>query len=175
MRYMAVKCSPPFAVAGDSAGGNLAAVCAQSALADGEPRLAAQLLVYPVTDCDMTTESYRIYAEDDRLLLDGVTMRWFWDHYAPAPESRTETRASPLRAASLAGLPPAIVVIAEHDPLRDEGLEYARRLGEAGVPVTLDYQPDMPHAFFTQVNVLQRANETVARAGNQLRTLIAAA
>ena len=122
----------PLIVAGDSAGGNLAAVVAQRAR-DAGPLLALQVLVYPVTDSDLDTPSYLDPA--NQLIVSRETMAWFWDHYAPDRSIRTRPDASPLRAASLAGLPPAVVLTAEHDVLRDEGEAYARRLTEHGVRV----------------------------------------
>ena len=97
----------PLIVAGDSAGGNLAAVVCQKAKAAGGPEIAAQVLVYPVTDAAMDTKSYADPA--NQLLLNADLMRWFWDHYAPAPEDRNRPEASPLRADDLSRLPPAIV------------------------------------------------------------------
>ena len=119
-------------VAGWSAGGNLAAVVTQRARDEGGPRIAAQLLVCPVTDGDFTRSSYVENAEGKGLTAS--VMAWFWDHYVDAVD-RTDPRASPLRAESLAGLPPAVVVTCEFDPLRDEGDAYAAGLAAAGVPV----------------------------------------
>jgi 4-hydroxyacetophenone monooxygenase len=142
----------PLVVAGDSAGGNLATVVARRARdAEDGPDIALQVLVYPVTDCDLTTPSYLDPA--NQLMLTAASMRWFWNHYLPDPELRANPDASPLRAADLAGLPPAIVVSAEHDPLRDEGEAYARRLAEAGVAVTHRRFDGQMHGFFTMVNL----------------------
>jgi len=164
----------PLLIGGDSAGGNLAAVCAQRAREAGGPSLAAQILVYPVVDHDMTTPSYLDHGSNQELLLDTRAMAWFWDHYAPTLAERDDPEASPLRAESLAGLPPATVVIAEYDPLRDEGLAYARRLRDAGVEVTVHEYDDMPHGFFSFVNLFQTGNAAVAKVGAQMRALIAA-
>jgi acetyl esterase len=141
----------PLIVAGDSAGGNLAAVVALRARLAG-PAIAAQVLVYPVTDADFSTTSYQDPAND--LLLTRESMAWFWDHYAPDPAARLHPDASPLRAPNLSGLPPAIVVTAEHDVLRDEGELYATRLLKAGVPVTLRRFAGQMHGFFTMTGVL---------------------
>src|SRR4051794_39916350 len=119
-------------VAGWSAGGNLAAVVSQLARDAGGPDIKAQLLLTPVTDADFSRQSYVDNA--DGYVLTTSLMKWFWDHYAAEGE-RSDPKASPLRAASLAGLPPAVIVTAEFDPLRDEGDAYAAALAEAGVPV----------------------------------------
>jgi acetyl esterase len=142
----------PLMVAGDSAGGNLAAVVAQRAVREGGPDIALQVLVYPVTDCDLDNDSYR--DPENQLLLSRETMVWFWNHYAPDAAARLEPDASPLRAADLSGLPPAVVATAEHDVLRDEGEAYAQRLKEAGVPVEFRRFHGQMHGFFTMVNVL---------------------
>jgi acetyl esterase len=137
----------PLFVAGDSAGGNLAAVVALRARDRSGPEIAMQFLVYPVTDCDFDRPSY--VDPDNQVLLTRGAMIWFWDHYVPDESRRTEPDASPLRAADLSGLPPAVVLTAEHDPLRDEGEEYAKRLEEAGVPVEFKRYEGQTHAFFT--------------------------
>jgi acetyl esterase/lipase len=120
------------AVAGWSAGGNLAAVTCQRVRDEGGPRILGQLLLTPVTDCDMTTRSYT--ENGDGYVLTLPLMRWFWDHYCD-PTDRADPRASPLRATDLSRLPPAMVVTCEFDPLRDEGQAYAAALAKAGVPV----------------------------------------
>jgi acetyl esterase len=141
------------AVCGDSAGGNLAAVVARRARDAGGPALAAQLLIYPGVDlaADETTyPSRRQNAEGYLLWLED--MLWFGDHYAGAwagaGRDLTEPDLSPLHAESLAGLAPAVVVVAEFDPLRDEGIAYARALEAAGTPVALLELPGMIHGFF---------------------------
>jgi acetyl esterase len=144
----------PLVVMGDSAGGNLAAIVAQRAR-DGGPRIAAQVLVYPVTDCDLDNASYR--DPENQLLLSRDSMVWFWDHYTPDASCRTEPGASPLRSEDLSGLPPAIVLTAEHDVLRDEGEAYAEKLRAAGVPVESRRLDGQMHGFFTMVNVLPGA------------------
>lgn len=142
----------PLVVMGDSAGGNLAAIVAQRARAEGAPDVALQVLVYPVTDADVDTASYVDAA--NQLLLSRDAMIWFWDHYAPDGASRANTDASPLQEADLSGLPPAVVLTAEHDPLRDEGEAYAAKLQAAGVPVEHRRFDGQMHGFFTMVNVL---------------------
>jgi acetyl esterase len=142
----------PLIVAGDSAGGNLSAIVAQRAHAEGGPPIALQVLVYPVTDADLDNASYSDPA--NQLMLSRDSMVWFWDHYAPDPASRRNLDASPLQAADLSGLPPAVVLTAEHDVLRDEGEAYAARLAGAGVPVQQRRFAGQMHGFFTMVNVL---------------------
>ncbi|GAA1680900.1 hypothetical protein GCM10009733_092060 [Nonomuraea maheshkhaliensis] len=149
----------PIVVAGDSAGGNLAAVVAQRARDENGPAIALQVLVYPATDCDLDNDSYR--APDNQLLLTRDAMVWFWDHYAPDPASRANPDASPLRAADLSGLPPALVLTAEYDVLRDEGEAYAERLRQAGVPVEFRRFEGQMHVFFTLVNVLPASAEAL--------------
>ena len=158
----------PLVVAGDSAGGNLAAVTALRARDQGGPAIALQLLVYPVVDHDMTTGSYEQYA-DAPLLLNRRGMMWFWDHYAPDVTDRSHPHASPLLAADHSGLPPAYVLIAEFDPLRDEGLAYAAKLEAAGVPVTVRRFDDQLHAFFGMVNIMESADTAVAEAAVAIR------
>ncbi len=137
----------PLIVAGDSAGGNLSAVMALRARDRNGPPIALQVLIYPVTDVDFDRPSYA--DPENQLILTRDAMIWFWDHYAPDESRRTEPDASPLHAASLAGLPPAVVLTAEHDVLRDEGEAYAERLREAGVPVEAKRHAGQTHGFFT--------------------------
>lgn len=154
------------AVGGDSAGGNLAAVCTALARDAGGPDLCFQLLVYPVVDFDLTTPSMVDNAEG--YLLSRAVMEWFYDHYT-APTQRTDPRAAPLRADDLSGLPPALIITAEYDPLRDEGEAYGRRLAEAGVPVTVSRYDGMIHSFFSMTAFADRAVEAEAEAGAALR------
>jgi acetyl esterase len=154
----------PIVVAGDSAGGNLAAVCALRARDLSGPALAMQLLVYPVTDCDLDRKSYHQFLGNE-LILNRGDMVWFWDHYAPDPAVRANPYASPLRAPDLSGLPPAYVITAEFDPLREEGFAFAHRLQDAKVPVEHRHYASQIHAFFTFVNVLEDADRAVADAG----------
>jgi acetyl esterase len=145
----------PLIVAGDSAGGNLAAIVAQRAKADGGPEIALQVLVYPVTDADVDNASYS--NPDNQLMLTREAMIRFWNHYAPDPSVRANVDATPLHAEDLAGLPPALVITAEYDVLRDEGEAYAERLRAAGVPVEHRRFPGQMHGFFMMVNVLPGA------------------
>ena len=137
----------PLIVAGDSAGGNLAAVMAVRARDRHGPPIALQVLVYPVTDADFDRPSYT--DPENQLLLTRDAMLWFWDHYLPDAVRRIEPDASPLHSKDLSGLPPAVVLTAEHDVLRDEGEAYAARLAEAGVPVDLQRHARQTHGFFT--------------------------
>jgi len=158
------------AIGGDSAGGNLTAVIAQLARDRGGPPLRFQLLVYPATDANTDTPSYHENATGYFLELAG--MRWFYDHYLPRNADRTDPRASPLRTADLRGLPPALVITAEFDPLRDEGETYAARLRDAGVPVTLTRYHGMIHGFFGMGPLLDQGKHAVAEAAAALRTAL---
>jgi len=149
----------PLIVAGDSAGGNLSAVMAMRARAAGGPAIALQVLVYPVTDSDLGSTSYLDPA--NQLMLSRDSMAWFWDHYAPDPESRLHPDAVPLRSANFADLPPAVILTAEHDVLRDEGELYATRLLKAGVPVRHQRFAGQMHGFFTMTDVLPGAGEAL--------------
>ncbi|QBJ96564.1 alpha/beta hydrolase [Rhodococcus sp. ABRD24] len=134
------------AVAGDSAGGNLAAVAAQILRDAGGPPLAGQFLIYPPTDA---RGEYLSRVENGTgYLLDTTTMDWFLGHYAPNPADHQDERISPVNAASLAHLPPAVIVTAEFDPLRDEAEDYGRELRIAGVPVEVVRCDGMIHGFF---------------------------
>lgn len=134
-------------VAGDSAGGNLAAVTALRVRDEGGPKLCGQMLIYPVTDYFVPgTPSMTENAEGYGLTRDG--MIWFWNHYVRSPADGVHPHASPLRASTLAGLPPALVATAEYDPLRDEGEYYAQALAKAGVAVDMKRWPGMNHGFF---------------------------
>lgn len=139
--------SSRIAIAGDSAGGNLAAAVALLAARRGEPEIRLQALLYPVTDCDFSTLSYRDFGTG--LNLDLAAMRWFWQHYIPDPVVRRDPLASPLHApiADLRGLPPALVITAECDVLRDEGEAYARKLANAGVAVNAVRYMGTLHGF----------------------------
>ena len=134
------------AIAGDSAGGNLAAVCALMARDRGGPDLVFQLLIYPVTDCSFDTASYRDNAEG--YYLEAVTMRWYWRQYLGDGGDGSNPYASPLQAPDLSHLPPALIITAGYDPLRDEGEAYGRRLQEAGVDATVSRYETLFHGFF---------------------------
>jgi acetyl esterase len=140
-------------VGGDSAGGNLAAVTAIAVRETG-PKLAGQVLIYPATDFAMNHPSHR--EPETSLLLTHSVIKWFIDHYM-GDADRSDWRASPVRA-KLEGLPPAYVLVAGADPLRDEGNEYAERLTQAGVAVTYRFFPGQFHGFFTMGKLLGQAN-----------------
>jgi acetyl esterase len=154
------------AVGGDSAGGNLAAAVTLLAR-DRGPLLAHQLLVYPNTDYLSDTASLR--ENTDPLLFNRNSADWYWGHYLASPRDGADPLASPLRAPDHAGLPSATVITAEYDPLRDQAEEYGRRLGDAGVPVTLSRYSGMVHGFFTMSGVLDAARDAVAEAAGCLR------
>jgi acetyl esterase len=154
------------AVGGDSAGGNLAAAVCLRAIARGEPRPAFQLLVYPATDLVEDAASVELFAEG--FLLGRRGMIWFKDHYAPV-ERRREPECSPLLAPSLEAHPPAYVLLAGFDPLRDEGRAYAKRLEEAGVEVVLDEVPSSMHGFFNLGWYIPVADAAMHRAAEALR------
>jgi acetyl esterase len=161
---IAGRADVPLIVAGDSAGGNLSAVMALRARDRNGPKIALQVLIYPVTGADFTTGSYVDPENQTLLTKDGMV--WFWDHYAPDPAIRNEPDASPIMAADLSGLPPAVVITAEHDVLRDEGEAYAERLRAAGVPVDFKRYPGQIHAFFTLMMLpgSERAFQQVVKA-----------
>ncbi|AJE80393.1 lipase/esterase [Streptomyces albus] len=146
----------PLVLAGDSAGANLATVCARRAREHGGPRIAAQLLISPVTDHDPTRPSYGRNT-DELLLLRAADMAWFWDLYVPDARLRDDPDVSPLRAGDLSSSPPALIVLAGRDPLYDEGLAYAEALRRAGVPVDLVVHPTMAHGFVAFPSLPQAA------------------
>ena len=156
-------------VGGDSAGGNLAAVVAIAARDGNGPAIASQVLIYPAIDFAMTHPSHS--EPETSLLLTHSVIRWFRDHYLNGAADVHDWRASPARAKTLVGLPPAYVLTAGADPLRDEGDEYAKRLKEAGVPVTYRTFPGQFHGFFTMGKLLQQANVAASEIGVWLKAL----
>lgn len=164
-------------VAGDSAGGNLAAAVALRARDEGLA-LAGQLLIYPVTaHYTAAFDSYAEFATGYGLTREAMV--WFWDLYLGAAHNEQQARglssqAAPLLAQDLRGLPPALVMTAAVDVLRDEGEAYGMRLIEAGVPATMTRYPGMHHGFFTYPGVLDGANRAAAQAGEWVRTLLPA-
>jgi acetyl esterase len=150
------------AVGGDSAGGNLAAAVALRARDAGGPALAGQLLVYPNTDQLADDESMR--AADDPFLFNHNSVAWYRQHYLAGSADAENPLASPLRAESLAGLPPALVITAEYDPLRDQGEAYAGRMAAEGVAVELVRYPGMAHGFFTMLGTVDASRDAIAQA-----------
>ena len=158
------------AVGGESAGGNLAAALCLRARGRGHPALAAQLLLCAPLDHRFDTQSYVENA--DGYLLTRADMQWFWSNYLPDPTAGEDPLASPLRAPDLHGLPPALVVTAEFDPLRDEGDAYATRLAAAEIPVILRRYPGMVHGFPGMAATVDAAAAAIAEIGTGLRSLI---
>jgi acetyl esterase len=156
------------AVGGDSAGGNLAAVVALLARDAGNtPAIALQVLVYPVTDLAGESKSYGDFA--DGYLLTRDSMRWFKNHYLKSSSDADDWRASPLRASSLAGLPPALIVTAGFDPLRDEGAAYAARMTEAGGRVDYVCYGGMIHGFMPMGKLIDTGNRAISHVAASLR------
>ncbi len=162
----------PLVIGGDSAGGNLAAAMTLRSREQNGPKIDFQVLVYPVTDADFTRPSY--LDPENQLMLMTESMVWFWDHYAPV-EKRQEQEASPLRAESLADLPPAYVAIAEHDVLRDEGEAYAERLTASGVEVETELYSGQMHGFISMFNILPASAQVISRIAEQIQQRVAVA
>jgi acetyl esterase/lipase len=157
-------------VAGWSAGGNVAAVAAQRARDEGGPQLLGQVLLTPVVDGDMTRASYRENGEG--YVLTSALMNWFWDHYAD-PADRRDPRAAPIRG-NLAGLPPAVVITAQFDPLRDEGEAYVEALKAAGVPARHIRARGHTHTSVTMVDVVISGGPVRAEIAEAVRDLFPA-
>jgi acetyl esterase len=158
--------SKRLAVGGDSAGGNLAAAVALLAREAGGLPISYQLLIYPVATQDFTLPSMTAHGEG--YLLTKTGMQWFWNHYVRTPADAKDLRASPLLAPSHKDLPPAFVALAEYDILRDEGVAYARKLEQAGVPVRLEEYAGMIHGF-ASMSVVDRTLEILQEWGRGLR------
>lgn len=157
------------AVGGDSAGGNLAIVVAMRCRDAGGPALSAQVLIYPVTDSSsLDTASHRELAEG--YFLTRAAMDWFTNHYLASPDQKRHPEVSPLLAPNVSGLPPALVITAEFDPLRDEGEAYAKRLHDAGVPVTISRYPGMIHGFVSMRGVLSGGRQAIKEAAEFTRS-----
>ena len=155
------------AVGGESAGGNLAAAMSLMAADRGGPGIVLQLLVYPAVGKDLDTVSSNENAEGYSLTK--VTMEWYWDHYVKGDEDAANPYAAPIQAKSLAGQPPALVITAEFDPIRDEGEDYAKRLREAGVEATFTRYDGVIHGFFTMGAVVDKGQQAVDEASAALR------
>lgn len=160
------------AVGGSSAGGNLAAAVALLARDKGFPGLIFQLLVCPVIDRKFTTESYLHYGEGYGLTRE--SMELYWELYLRDPGDAMNPLASPIHAKDLSGLPPALVITAEYDPLRDEAEMYARRLQEAGVPTVCTRYEGMIHGFFGRPGQIDKAKTAIAQAASALKAGFAA-
>jgi acetyl esterase len=160
------------AIGGDSAGGNLTAVVAQMARDHDGPRLVFQLLIYPATDFTSQTSSKTENADGYFLTLDD--MHWFENHYLNSKADRLNPLASPLLASNLSNLPPALILTAEYDPLRDEGELYGQRLQEAGVSVTVRRYAGLIHGFFGNAAIVDEAARAVAETSQTLREVFAA-
>ena len=158
------------AVLGDSAGGTQATVAAMMARDRGKPDLALQVLIYPITDYNFNTGSYRNNGEGYMLSRD--MMKWFWGHYLEDELMADEPYVSPLRANDLSGLPQALILTAEYDPLRDEGEAYAQRLKEAGVEVKLTRYDGMIHGFMRMTSRLDKARLALDEVAGTLKTVL---
>jgi acetyl esterase len=159
------------AVGGDSAGGNLAAVCALLARNEGHPRLAFQLLIYPCTAPEPETPSHRKFAEG--YVLTRNTITWFYKQYARSPKEFHDFRFAPLVADDLSNLPPALLLVAGFDPLRDEGVDYAKRMIEAGNRVTLVNYEGMIHGFYLMGAAVDAAKRAIAQSAQALKEAFA--
>jgi acetyl esterase/lipase len=158
------------AVAGDSAGGNLAAVVCMMAQTKGHPDLKYQILIYPITDLsNVDTESYHKHAVGYMLTREG--MIYYRDHYLGSTDDSKNPYASPLLADNVSGLPPALIIAAEFDVLKDEGKAYADRLEKAGVPVKYSLYNDMIHAFFNLGSVTGRTRDAIDETALALRAV----
>jgi acetyl esterase len=167
----AIQADPErIAVGGDSAGGHLAAVVALMARDRQGPRLYLQVLIYPITDFNFETSSYMNNADGYMLTRD--LMRWFWNHYLETEDAADHPYVSPLRAEDLGNLPPALIITAEYDPLRDEGEAYAAKLQQAGVKVKSIRYDGMIHGFFRMTSRLVKANEALNEVAGYLKGLL---
>lgn len=162
------------AIAGNSVGGNMTAVTCLMAKDKGGPKIKFQLLLWPVTDADFNRDSWKKYAEGR--FLTSAMMKWMWNHYLPDNEKRKEYYASPLQASidKLKGLPPALVQLAENDILYDEGLAYARKLDEAGVPTTIQTYNGFIHDFglLNPLNHIEAVKTSVDQAAAALKNAL---
>jgi acetyl esterase len=158
------------AVGGDSAGGNLSAVISQMTRDRRGPKIAFQLLIYPATDMRMSSASIEENADGPILTKAGII--WFMNHYLNGPEDRTNPWASPLLANDLAGLPPAFILTAECDPLRDEGEAYGRKLQAAGGHAEILEYKGMPHGFFSFAAALEGGRRAMADSADRLRSAL---
>jgi acetyl esterase len=155
------------AVGGDSAGGNLSAVVCQLAKSDGGPKIAYQLLMFPMTQFGAAFASLRRFGAG--FLLERQSLDWFTQNYLPDDVDINDPRISPLQSPDMSGLPPAYVMLAGCDPLHDEGLAYAEKLSATGVSVSVADYPGMVHSFVHMQAVLPQASEALSRAAKAMR------
>jgi acetyl esterase len=161
------------AVGGDSAGGNLAASVALMARDRGRPALCLQVLIYPIINYDLTTESYGRFA--DGYLLTRAAMQWFWQQYLPNEKDAKQLYVAPIQAKDLSGLAPALVLTAEFDVLRDEGESYAERMKAAGVPAEQTRYNGMIHGFVPRLKLFDSARIAVEQIATALKRVFASA
>ena len=167
----AIQADPDrLAVGGDSAGGHLAAVVALMARDRQGPRIDWQILIYPITDCNFDTPSY--IENKEGFMLSRDLMKWFWNHFIENEGQANDPYVSPLRAENLSDLPPALIITAEYDPLRDEGESYGKRLQQAGVKVTMSRYPGVIHAFIRMTARLDKAKEALDEVAGTLRRVL---
>ncbi|MEI5680810.1 alpha/beta hydrolase [Mesorhizobium sp. CCNWLW179-1] len=157
------------AVGGDSAGGNLATVVCQMAKQENGPGIAAQVLIYPNTDLTGTIYHSKSVENVDDPLLSKATIDWFYEHYLTDPGQASNPMASPIMSTDLSGLPPALMLTAGFDPLRDEGATYAARLISSGIAVELIHYPALPHAFIQLIGVIDAAQAALGEIANFLQ------
>ena len=174
VEFKQLDLGPKTILAGDSAGGNLAVAVSMMARERGGPELEGQVLIYPVLDAGMSSESYQLFAEDHGLTAE--TMAWFWQMYVgePGTPARRNPLASPVEASDLSGLPPTMLLVAEYDVLRDEGILFARRLSDAGVPTTLEHCDGMLHGFVHFAGVFDDAIPVTDQIGKQCQKWVEA-
>jgi len=154
------------AVGGDSAGGNLSAVMAQLARDAGGPKLVFQMLIYPATEAELDTESHKTLRD---YFLTAESIKWFWGHYLRNAADKKDPRIAPALTKDLKGLPAALVITAEFDPLRDEGEVYGKRLQAAGVPVTITRYDGMIHGFYSFYHILDKGKQALAQSAAALK------
>jgi acetyl esterase/lipase len=160
------------AIGGDSAGGNIAAAVAMMARDRSGPAICFQLLFYPVTDAALDTPSQKEFAGDG-FVLSRADMEWFWNHYLEPGTDKQNPYASPFRAKDLSKLPPALVMTASHDPLRDEGERFAERLMTAGTKVTCTRYDGVTHGFISFADALDQGKKGLQQASEALRQAFA--
>lgn len=157
------------AVSGTSAGASLATAVAMMARDRGGPRLCYQVLWYPATDATMDTPSHRNFATGNYYFLSRADMEWFWNYYLSSERDKTNPYCCPAAAKDMSGLPPALVITAEYDPLRDEGEEYAARLKRAGVPTRCSRYEGVTHGFVGMAPILAKGRQAIEEAATALR------